>query len=155
VNIRLSIASHLERDFLMSTFPNMPPSVPPQNMGMKPHRGGLILGLGIGGLAGYLVSCASGVLFPPCSLIGFLTLIASIFAWVMANKDIAEMQAGTMDPTGMSNTKAGKICGIINVALICLGIIITVVALIAGAAIFGGLLAGAAAGGAAGGGTTP
>jgi hypothetical protein len=35
----------------------------------------------------------------------------------MANKDLKEMAAGRMDPTGRGTTQAGKICGIISVVL--------------------------------------
>jgi hypothetical protein len=60
---------------------------------MKPHRGTLILVLGILGL----VVCAP----------------AGIFAWVMGASDMKEMDAGTMDPSGRGTTQAGKICGMI------------------------------------------
>ncbi|MDF1850330.1 MAG: hypothetical protein P1U85_05800 [Verrucomicrobiales bacterium] len=46
----------------------------------------------------------------------------------MANKDIPKMEAGTMDPEGLGQTKAGKICGIISVVL--LAVIIVVYAII-------------------------
>jgi hypothetical protein len=35
----------------------------------------------------------------------------------MGNNDLKEMAAGTMDPTGLGLTKAGKICGIVGIAL--------------------------------------
>lgn len=65
---------------------------------MEPHRGTTVLVLGILGL----VVCQ----------------ICGIIAWVMANKDIPKMEAGTMDPEGLGQTKAGKICGIISVVLL-------------------------------------
>jgi hypothetical protein len=45
----------------------------------------------------------------------------------MANKDLKEMAAGTMDPTGRGTTQAGKICGIISVIL---GIVVFVISLL-------------------------
>jgi len=75
---------------------------------MEPHRGTTVLVLGILGL----VACQ----------------ICGIIAWVMANKDIPKMEAGTMDPEGLGQTKAGKICGIISVVL--LAVIIVVYAII-------------------------
>jgi hypothetical protein len=60
----------------------------------KPHRGTLVLVLGILSI----VVC----------------FIFGIVAWVMANVDLREMAAGTMDPAGEGNTKAGRICGIIG-----------------------------------------
>ena len=70
---------------------------------MKPHRGTLILVLGILSLV-------------VCQPIG-------IAAWVMGANDLKEMDAGTMDPSGRGTTQAGKICGMIG----CILMIITVV----------------------------
>ena len=64
---------------------------------MKPHRGTLILVLGIIGL----VVCG------PCG----------IAAWIMGSSDLKEMDAGTMDPAGRGQTQAGKICGMIATIL--------------------------------------
>lgn len=74
---------------------------------MKPHRGVLVLVLGILGL----------VICFPCG----------IAAWVMGSGDLKEIGAGTMDPTGRGLTQAGKILGIIATALALIGIIISVV----------------------------
>jgi hypothetical protein len=65
---------------------------------MKPHRGVNILVFGILG-------------FWACQLFG-------IAAWVMGNRDLQEMDAGIMDPSGRDLTKAGRICGIIATALL-------------------------------------
>lgn len=65
---------------------------------MKPHRGTLILVLGILGFV----------------LCGFFT---GIPAWYMGHTDIKEMDAGMMDPSGRGITNAGKICGIISTIL--------------------------------------
>ena len=59
----------------------------------QPHRGGLILALG---LIAWLV----------CGLVGFA-------AWFMGKADLAEMDAGRMDPTGRGMTQAGYILGMI------------------------------------------
>ncbi len=74
--------------------------------GMQPHRGTLILVLGILGL---LV----------CQILG-------IVAWVMGNGDLRAMQEGRMDPTGEGMTKAGKILGIISVVLLIVGVGLTI-----------------------------
>ena len=74
-----------------------------QTTALKPHRGTVVLVLGILGL----VCC----------------VICGIVAWVMGNTDLAEMDAGTMDDSGRDLTKAGKICGIISVCLLVLGLI--------------------------------
>jgi hypothetical protein len=65
---------------------------------MKPHRGTLILVLGILGLI----------------LCGFFT---GIPAWIMGNRDLKDMDAGVMDASGRDFTKAGRICGLISVPL--------------------------------------
>jgi hypothetical protein len=71
---------------------------------MKPHRGTVILVLGILGL----ILCAP----------------LGIVAWVMGAGDLKEMDAGTMDPSGRGNTQAGKICGMIGTILAIVGLII-------------------------------
>ena len=60
---------------------------------MKPHRGTLILILGILSLI-------------ICQPVG-------IAAWIMGNADLKQIAAGTMDPEGKSLTQIGKILGII------------------------------------------
>jgi hypothetical protein len=72
----------------------------------RPHRGTLVLVLGILGI----VCCM------PCGIV----------AWVLGNQDMKDMAAGTMDPTGMGMTKAGKILGIISVVLAVIGLIVWV-----------------------------
>ena len=62
---------------------------------LKPHRGAAVLALGITGII-------------PCFICG-------IIAWVLARRDLAEMEAGHMDPAGRGLTMAGKICGIVGV----------------------------------------
>ena len=83
-----------------------------QTTSLKPHRGVVVLVLGILGL----VCC----------------LICGIVAWVMGNADLAEMDAGTMDPEGRGLTQAGKICGIVSVILNVIGLVIWLFAMIIG-----------------------
>ena len=91
-----------------------PPSVPTgsQSGSLKPHRGTTVLVLGIVGLA-----CC---------------FICGIIAWVMGNSDIAEMDAGAMDPEGRGLTQAGKICGMISVGLQVIVLIIWLITAIIG-----------------------
>ena len=63
-----------------------------------PHRGGLVLTLGILGL----VMCG---------------IFTGIPAWVMGSKDLTLMREGRMDPSGEGMTKAGYILGIIATIL--------------------------------------
>lgn len=95
--------------------------MPGQMMGQKPHRGVLILVLGILGIV--------------------LCFICGIFAVLFANADQKEMEAGTMDPQGMQLTKVGKICGIVGIVLQALLIIFWVLMFILG------IIAGAASAG--------
>lgn len=85
---------------------------------MKPHRGTLILILGILSL----VMC------------GFLT---GIPAWIMANSDLREMDAGTMDPSGRGSTQGGKICGIISVVVVALAAVVVMGMMVLGFGLFG------------------
>lgn len=102
----------------MSTFP--PPISNQPGVGMAPHRGVLVLVLGILGLV--------------------LCVFCGIAAWLFGNKDLAEMQAGRMDPSGMQLTKIGKILGIVATALWGVWIVLWVGMMIlgAGAAAVGG-----------------
>jgi len=79
---------------------------------MKPHRGTLILILGILGLI-------------ICQPVG-------IAAWIMGNADLKQIAAGTMDPEGKSLTQIGKILGIIATVLLIVGIVIAVLSLVLG-----------------------
>ena len=89
--------------------PQKAPEVPQQQAYSKyeEHRGTMILVFGILGIA-----CC----FP-----------FGIAAWVMGNADMQKINAGIMDPEGKSTTNAGKICGIISVALTSLGIILQII----------------------------
>lgn len=96
-----------------SQIPPTPPS--PQfhpQQALRPHRGGVILTLGILGI----VCC----------------FICGIIAWVMGNNDQKEMAAGRMDSSGQGLTQAGKICGMIGVILWIIGLVIQLLMIILG-----------------------
>jgi hypothetical protein len=80
---------------------------------MKPHRATLILVLGILGLI-------------ICQPLG-------IFAWIMGNGDLKQIDAGTMDSSGRSLTNAGRILGMIATILMILGLVLFVVLFFLGA----------------------
>jgi hypothetical protein len=61
---------------------------------VTPHRGGLILALG---LLGLIIGCPA----------------FSLMAWIMGSHDLAEIRAGRMDPTGHGLTQVGYILGLI------------------------------------------
>lgn len=69
---------------------------------MRPHRGAMMLVLGILGLV---------MRFP-----------LGIAAWVLGNGDMREMDAGRMDPTGRGLTQAGKVLGVIATLVWALGV---------------------------------
>lgn len=73
---------------------------------MQPHRGAIVLVLGILSL----IVCAP----------------LGIAAWIMGKGDMAKMDAGAMDPSGRGLTQAGTICGIIGTVLFGLQLVIGV-----------------------------
>ncbi|MBN2506739.1 MAG: DUF4190 domain-containing protein [Verrucomicrobia bacterium] len=79
---------------------------------LPPHRGVLILVFGILGL----VLC-----FP-----------FGIAAWVMGNGDLGEMRAGRMDRAGEGMTQAGRICGMVSVALAAIGLVVGLLVFVVG-----------------------
>jgi hypothetical protein len=83
-----------------------------QGQHLAPHRGVMILVFGILGL----VVC----------------IIFGILAWIFGNADLAEMDAGRMDPSGRGLTSAGRILGMIACILAIIGVAIWVLVLVAG-----------------------
>jgi hypothetical protein len=69
----------------------------------EPHRGSLILTLGI-------VSIVTAWLLGP------IGLVVGIIAWSMGQRDLKKMRSNVMDPQGLGSTQAGWICGIIGTA---------------------------------------
>jgi hypothetical protein len=82
---------------------------------MKPHRGTLILVLGI-------------LTFLLCGI------FTAVPACIMGNNDLKEMDAGRMDPGGRSLTNVGRILGMIGTILTILGFILFLVLVLTGAA---------------------
>ena len=74
---------------------------------MKPHRGAVILVLGIVGL----VVCF------PCGIV----------AWIMGSGDLRHMDSGQMDPSGRGFTQAGQILGIVVTVLAVLSFVLCLV----------------------------
>ncbi len=69
----------------------------------RPHRGALILVLGLLGLT----------LSPTC----VLGWVLGGYAISMGDADLQAMRRGTMDPAGQGITVAGRVCGIIGVVI--------------------------------------
>jgi predicted Zn finger-like uncharacterized protein len=70
-----------------------------------PHRGGLILTLGI------------------LAIVCNIALVPGILAWIMGRSDLRQMKAGVMDREGEGLTQAGMIMGMIMTALAAVAII--------------------------------
>jgi hypothetical protein len=66
----------------------------------QPHRGGIVLTLGILSLV------------PPVMVIPF-----GIAGWFMASKDIRDMNAGRMDGSGRAMTQAGQVCAALGASI--------------------------------------
>lgn len=75
--------------------------VPPERR--KPHRGAAILTLGILGLS-----------FSCCSPVGWVLGGAALS---MASADLYEIEMGRMNREGQGMTQAGKVCGIVAIAV--------------------------------------
>jgi hypothetical protein len=71
-----------------------------------PHRGGLILALGLVALAGGVSFCAPALIGP--------------VAWALGSWDLREIREGRMDPEGEGMTRAGQVCGIVSTVLLIL-----------------------------------
>jgi hypothetical protein len=83
----------------------------------EPHRGGVVLALGIVSLVALSGSClglCAGPLAVPFVLVGFAL---GIPAWVMGQGDLRKMQQRIMDPDGEGQTRAGMVCGIIGTVI--------------------------------------
>lgn len=80
-----------------------PPTTVHTGVSQEPHRGGVVLALGILSIV-FGSGCGIG-------------LILGIIGWVMANSDLERMRAGTMSREGEGLTQAGKICSIVGVCL--------------------------------------
>lgn len=78
--------------------------------GLAPHRGVLILTLGILGI----IICAP----------------LGIPAYLMGKNDLAAIRAGRMDPSGLGLTQAGHVLGIIGLAFLLIGLLAAVVGVI-------------------------
>ncbi|MFZ4682104.1 MAG: DUF4190 domain-containing protein [Terrimicrobiaceae bacterium] len=89
---------------------------------MKPHRGTLVLVLGI----------LSLIICQPLGIV----------AWVLGSSDLKGIEAGTIDPSGKDLTNIGRILGIIATVLLILGIIFAILVFALGLA---GAVAGASA----------
>jgi predicted Zn finger-like uncharacterized protein len=83
---------------------------------LAPHRGSLILALGIG-------SVVTGLIGVCCCIFPVISIPLGAVSWVLGSGDLRRIDNGDMDPDGRSTTQAGYICGIIGCGLGVLGLI--------------------------------
>ncbi len=81
-----------------------------------PHRGGLVLALGV---ISWVIGCP----------------VFGICAWVMGSSDLREMRLGRMDPSGQGLTQAGQILGMVHALLCVLGVAIVMFIILIGIAV--------------------
>ena len=105
----------------------------------RPHRGGLVLTLGI---IGIVMSTVGAVLCPCTPMLG---LALGVPAWLMGAADLKAINRGEMDPTGKGTTQAGMITGIVATVLGTLSSLFVLLFVI----IYFGVIMAAIAGGAA------
>jgi hypothetical protein len=106
-------------DYPRTGMPSAPSEWMVEGRYTRPHRGGLILALGVISL----VVCAP----------------LGIAAWVMGSNDLKAMRRGEIDATGQGITQAGQICGIIASVFMLIGCLIygTIIAVAIGGAMQG------------------
>lgn len=78
---------------------------------LEPHRGVVILVLGIVSLVIAVGSILLSTAYPIAVFMGLIGLAPGIMAWVMGKYDMQRMKSGQMDPEGMGLTQGGHICG--------------------------------------------
>ncbi len=88
----------------------------PAYVGVKLHRGNMILTLGI--LSFLTLACGVGV-------------ILGIVTWVYANSDLKEMESGLRDVSGKNLTVAGKVIAMITVGIAGLTLLASIIGSIA------------------------
>jgi hypothetical protein len=74
-----------------------------------PHRGGLVLALGLIAVVGGFSFCLPAILGP--------------VAWALGSWDLREIRDGRMDPEGRGMTQAGQVCGMVATGLLILGVL--------------------------------
>lgn len=97
---------------------------PAHSFGYARHRAGAIGAIGITGYL--LLPVGLG-----CGLFGIASLVLGISAWVMGNRDLAQMATGEMDPSGRKSTARGRTAGIVLTVLSILDILAFLVLLVA------------------------
>src|SRR5262249_6035992 len=96
------------------------PGAPPRR-DCEPHRGPLIHTLGVASLCLGIPSLC-GAMCLPFAVSGLLGAVLGITAWVLAYRDLLQMDDGVMEVEGRFQTQAGKNYGVAGTVLGGLGI---------------------------------
>ncbi|MBM3997289.1 MAG: hypothetical protein FJ303_24540 [Planctomycetes bacterium] len=72
---------------------------------LPPHRGGVIMALGLVALVGGMSLCGVPALLGPV-------------AWGLGTWDLRQMREGYMDPDGESMTRVGQVCGMVATGIV-------------------------------------
>jgi predicted Zn finger-like uncharacterized protein len=125
-----------------------------------PHRGGLVMSLGIVSVClilidGTALCCCGGLSAIIDVVVGGIGLGLGIPAWIMGQRDLAKMGQGLMDERGKGSTQTGWICGIIGTILHGLALLASVALFIFLIIMFGASAVTTPAGGAGGGPSNP
>jgi predicted Zn finger-like uncharacterized protein len=115
--------------------------------GGAPHKGGLLLGLGItsvvlaalsllsegcasSGTCCTLIMCVAWMPLAVSMLMALVGAILGLFASILGHRDLGKMNRGEMDRSGRGSTKGGMICGIVGSVLCVLDLLCGIVILI-------------------------
>jgi hypothetical protein len=96
----------------------------------EPHRGGLVLTLGITSIVFGVVGAPFFLCWGLGGVPAAVGLALGIPAWIMGHRDLAMMREGVKDPAGRGSTNGGWICGIIGTCVCALVILISAAMLI-------------------------
>ncbi|MFN4258478.1 MAG: hypothetical protein ACK4RK_04220 [Gemmataceae bacterium] len=93
------------------------PPVPPVRRDCEPERGGTILVLGVISIVAGVIGISTACCYGLGAVFSLAGIGLGIAAWVMGQRDLRDIRAGTRDPRGEGNTQAGWICGIVGTIL--------------------------------------
>ena len=98
------------------------PAYQPQFETTQPHRGVLLLVLGVVGLAGSggVALVMTGFVW---GLIGLLGIVPAATAWLLGLADVKAMRSGAMEPSGLVQTRVAMWLGAAGV-IVCFGVVL-------------------------------
>lgn len=97
-----------------------------------PHRGGMVLTLGLVGMVLQMLLILMGLLTPMCLPCASPVIVPGVIAWFCGRNDLRKMDRQQMDSTGRSVTQAGMILGLIatGISILCMLAIVAFIVLI-------------------------